>query len=74
MGGATMTRGGCGAAGGGDNVAKDGRGCVIVGCVDMQYSSRRTEGEAAAAVGAEGGAASREAPSQIERPSLPSIH
>lgn len=30
-----------GAGGGrevGDNVAKDGRGCVIVGYVDMQYS------------------------------------
>lgn len=27
-----------GGAGGGDNVAKDGRGCVIVGSVDMQYS------------------------------------
>lgn len=29
---------GCSAVGGGDNVAKDGRGCVIVGYVDMQYS------------------------------------
>lgn len=33
-----MTSSSGGAVGGGDNVAKDGRGCVIVGDVDMQYS------------------------------------
>lgn len=33
-----MTSSSCGAVGGGDNVAKAGRGCVIVGYVDMQYS------------------------------------
>lgn len=38
MGGAAVTSGGRGGAGGGDNVAEDGRGCVIVGYVDMQYS------------------------------------
>lgn len=38
IGGAMQTSAGRGAVGGGDNVAKDGRGCVIVGYVDMQYS------------------------------------